>query len=652
MNKIEIDDFAKIKYLSNPTYSPNGKNFCYTVTNANKEMNRYDSYIYAIKDGKTIRLTGLGREAGFQFLDDETILFGGNRDFDHKDFKGSKFYTLSLNGGEAEEALSFPIRVSRVLPLCNGDYLALGKTDPKFPDLYKGDKEYAKKYAEYLKGEEDYEVIEENPWWFNGGTFTRGARTSMFYYHATDKTLERLTGEREDIGDVQLTNDKKYAFYTSNTSEGFHNMSESVLYRMDLETKEVVKVLDREVYNFRGIILADSFAYLLANKKEFGMNTNPDFYKLSYEDFAVTKICDYGNSVGGTVGSDVRYGGGRSTKVVGDTLYFITTIDGSALLYKLEGDQVTPVIDAEGSVESFDIVNDQLTLVGLYNMKPQELYDCQLNQLTTINEAALEGKYVAQPEQLNFQSDVDEIHGWVLKPIDFDPTKKYPVIIDIHGGPKTVYGPVFYHEMQYWASEGFFVVYCNPTGSDGRGNAFADIRGKYGTQDFADLMHFCDEVLKAYPQMDAENFFETGGSYGGFMTNWIIGHTDRFKACASQRSISNWFSFYGVADIGIRFAKDQNQADPWGNPEKLWWHSPMKYADQVKTPTLFIHSNEDYRCPMPEGMQMFTSLIDHGVETKLVYFKGENHELSRGGKPLHRIRRIKEITEWFKNHLG
>ncbi|MBR3260978.1 MAG: S9 family peptidase, partial [Firmicutes bacterium] len=218
-----------------------------------------------------------------------------------------------------------------------------------------------------------------------------------------------------------------------------------------------------------------------------------------------------------------------------------------------------------------------------------------------------------------------------------------------HGGPKTVYGEVFYHEMQYWAGKGYFVIFCNPTGSDGRGD-FMNIMGKYGTVDYEDIMAFCDAALEAWPAMDKDNFFETGGSYGGFMTNWIIGHTDRFRACASQRSISNWFSMYGVSDIGVSFTGDQCLSDPWNDPEKLWFHSPMKYADKAKTPTLFIHSFEDYRCPIDQGYQMFTSLIAHGVEAKMVTFRGENHELSRSGKPAHRLKRLKEITEWFEVH--
>ena len=134
------------------------------------------------------------------------------------------------------------------------------------------------------------------------------------------------------------------------------------------------------------------------------------------------------------------------------------------------------------------------------------------------------------------------------------------------------------------------------------------------------------------------------------MTNWIIGHTDRFACAASQRSIANWLSFYGVSDIGFCFAADQCGGNVFDSPEKLWKHSPLRYAGNVKTPTLFIHSDEDYRCPLAEGLQMYTALVDRGVPARLCCFHGENHELSRSGKPQHRVRRLKEITDWIEKY--
>ena len=164
-------------------------------------------------------------------------------------------------------------------------------------------------------------------------------------------------------------------------------------------------------------------------------------------------------------------------------------------------------------------------------------------------------------------------------------------------------------------------------------------------------MKFTDAVIKNYPALDEEKLAIMGGSYGGFMTNWAIGHTNRFKAACSQRSISNMTSEFLLTDIGYYFIDDQISATPWNNYEKLWYHSPLKYANKAQTPTLFIHSDEDYRCWIPEGIQMFSALKYHNVPARLVMFKGENHELSRSGKPMHRIRRLKDILDWFDNYL-
>ena len=310
---------------------------------------------------------------------------------------------------------------------------------------------------------------------------------------------------------------------------------------------------------------------------------------------------------------------------------------------------------AAGTVDAYAVYDENILFIGQRDLKLQELYRLdgeKERQLTHFNDWLQAERMLSLPEPLSVATAPGiVIDGWVIKPVGWREGSGYPAILNIHGGPKTAYGAVFYHEMQYWSGEGFFVFFCNPRGSDGKGNDFADIRGKYGTVDYDDIMAFTDTVLERYPGIDRERVAVTGGSYGGFMTNWIIGHTGRFKAAASQRSIANWVSMAFTSDIGYYSVTDHLGATPWSDIDKVWAQSPMKYADRVKTPTLFIHSDEDYRCWLPEGLQMFSALKYHGVEAKLCLFKGENHELSRSGKPRQRIRRLKEITEWFKRHL-
>lgn len=652
LKPIAVDDFCAVRSLANVTFSPAGTSACFTVSRAKKEKNGYESRLYLLKDGALRPLTGGGKESSFCYLDENTVLFAADREDEKEPSLSSRYYKIALDGGEAELAYTFPIPVSQVFPLPGGDLLVTGSTFPGFENLYTGDKKLAKAYLAERKENEDYEVVTQLPWWWNGETYTRGAYESLFYYDAKKKSLTRLTAAGLSVSDVQLTEDRKTVYYSLldvSVPRPAH-FGGADLYRMELASRrEEAVAKSRPDFNIAAYALGRSFLLLLAADGKYGMNTDVDFYTLDYETLAVSPCAVYGESIGSSVGSDIRYGGGRTMKMDGDVLYFISTRFDSAGLYKLENGVVSPVMERGGSVDCFDRCGGKMLLCALWDMRAQELYDETGARITHFNDAALRGKYVARPETLTFTAEDHEVHGFVLKPMNFEPGKKYPVILDVHGGPKTVYGPVFYHEMQYWAGRGYFVIFCNPTGSDGRG-AFMDIRGKYGTVDFEDIMAFCDAALAQYPEMDADNCFETGGSYGGFMTNWIIGHTNRFRACASQRSISNWISFYGVSDIGVVFAEDQCAATVWPDPEKMWWHSPLKYADQVKTPTLFIHSFEDYRCPIDQGYQMYTALVAHGVETKMVCFKGENHELSRSGKPRHRIRRLKEITEWFDVH--
>lgn len=654
MRPVNINEFCNLKFLSNVTFSPSGETYCYVVSEADEKKNSYKSCIYVKKDKHTIKLTNGGRERGFQYLDDRTILFSGSRE-EKEDDKSvdltSRFYKISLDGGEAELEYSFPIPVMRLITGLDNGLLLLGRTIPGFEELYKGDKAYTEAYKKHVKENADYEEIKQVPWWWNGTTYTKGAYTSLYYYEPKKDALRRVTELDKNIGAAKLSHDKKYVYYMRHDVKPLLPLTASgTLCRMRIgEWKEEVIMESRKDFDIHGFEPAESFIYVLAADGHNGLNTDCDFYTLDYETNEMKLCARYGESIGSSVGSDVRYGGGRPAKVEGDTLYFISTLFDSANIMKLENGVISKVTDWEGSVDTFDVKNGNIVAIALLDMRAQEIYDGKRRKLTSFNTRALVGKYTGIPEKLNFMRDGVEIHGFVIKPMDYTEGKKYPVILDVHGGPKTVYGAVYYHEMQYWAGKGYFVMFCNPTGSDGRGD-FMNILGKYGTVDYDDIMAFCDEALRRYPDMDADNMFETGGSYGGFMTNWIVGHTDRFRACASQRSISNWLSFYGVSDIGVDFVVDQNAADPWASPEKLWERSPMKYADRAKTPMLFIHSFEDYRCPIDQGYQMFASLIAHGVEAKMVCFRGENHELSRSGKPKHRVKRLDEITKWFEIH--
>ena len=665
LENLRLDDFTRYKFLSGIKHSPAGRLACFAVHQADLEENGYRSHLwlYDLEKESCFQLTGLGKEQAFTWLSPDEILFASVRN--PKDLKRQKkgeqftvFYKIRTEGGEAVEAFRIPLKVLEIKPLPEERFLLTALYNPRLPDLSSlPEGERAEKLGQ-LEEERNCEVLEEIPFWSNGRGFVSGCRVRLYLFDLKTNALEPLTRELVQVSSFQLDEARDQAVFIASEYQGKAKLT-SEIYLADLKTKEVRRLTPEGTFAwFQAYFLnQEELICYGTDRQRFGLNENPRFYLVNLESGEKTPLTpDLDCSIGSSVGSDCRYGGGRSSQLHGGYLYFTTTEGHSSYLNRIDrSGRIERLTAAEGSVDSFSVQGESILLIGLRELRLQELYSLEAGterQLTSFNAWVPRERKLSRPEHLSFQTAPGvTIDGWVLRPVDYVQGQKYPAILDIHGGPKTVYGTVFFHEMQYWANAGYFVFFCNPRGSDGKGNEFADLRGKYGTVDYDDLMRFTDLVLERYPGIDPERLGVTGGSYGGFMTNWIIGQTQRFKAAASQRSISNWFSMGGTTDIGFFFTPDQIGATPWSDPEKLWEHSPLKYAHRAKTPTLFIHSDQDYRCWLPEALQIFTALKYHGVEARLCLFKGENHELSRSGKPKARIRRLEEITGWFNRFL-
>lgn len=653
MEKIELRDLLTYRFLSN--VEARGTRVVFTVRQAREEENDYSSDLY-LYDGSLRRLTADGKSSAAVWEDDTHILFPAMRE--EKDQaraqKGERFsiwYRLDLTGGEAQRAFELPVPCGKLEQLNEKLWFFTAPIDRTYPDEYKASQEERERIAKERKENEDYHILTDTTYRFNGAGFCEGQGTALFTGDVSG-AVKRITAPEQNVSFAVKCGDE-IVFCAAK-----HRNTEALtsqLYAYDPATEEIRTLYGGTNFDFGGAFqLGDKLVVLATDHAKAGLNQNMGFYTL--ENGALTLLRDPDVGFGSSVGSDCRLGGGRCFRVFRDQLYYTCTVGGGIQLRRMDSAGKTAVLSQEeGSLDCFAITGDgKIIGVGLYHMELQELYEVVRGKaprkLTDLNAQALAEKYVAHPHPLSARSKGKRIDGWVLLPENFDPNGTYPGVLDIHGGPKTVYGPVFYHEMQTWVARGYVVFFCNPTGSDGRGNAFLDIRGKYGTVDYADLMSFTDAVLEAYPQIDQKRLGVTGGSYGGFMTNWIIGHTDRFACAATQRSISNWFSFYGVADIGIYFAEDQTAGNVFNGQESLWRQSPLKYVRNVVTPTLFIHSDEDYRCPIDQGLQMYTALQEKGVPARFVWFKGENHELSRSGKPKHRIKRLQEITSWIEHY--
>ena len=236
------------------------------------------------------------------------------------------------------------------------------------------------------------------------------------------------------------------------------------------------------------------------------------------------------------------------------------------------------------------------------------------------------------------------VHGWVVKPEGDGP---FPVLLAIHGGPFTQYGWAPFDEAQVYASAGYAVVLGNPRGSSGYGEAHGrSIVGDMGNLDRIDLLTLLDHALED-PALDSDRLGVMGGSYGGFMTTWLSGTEDRFRASISERSVNVWDSFIGSSDIGWFFVDSYCGTDP----ERQRAQSPLTYADGIRNPMLIIHSEEDWRCPVEQAQRLFERLQRNGVESEMLLFPGEGHELSRSGLPSHRVARFEAILDWWQRHL-
>ena len=652
MEKLKISDLLDYKFLSGIVASPSGKKAAFLVKQANKEKNSYDSWAY-IADfctGEVRKLTSFGAESHLLFDSENTLLFSSVRKHDDKAKDAQEktvFYRLSLKGGEAERAFEIPYSVNDMKKMADGSYVFSATVDLNKPEDEDGLKEY-----------QDYHIIEELPYWENGAYFVSRFRNTLFTYQEEEGVCERVTAPLFAVSGFELSGET--IVYTGVSYDQVLPMKNG-MYGYDCQTKtitEYVKDGDMHIGLFgccgEGRDLKVFFAGSTMDK--YGSGQYPDLYV--WENGKAALFAKHGNSVGSVPTGDISLGGGKKFLVKEGVPYFTSCARTRGPVLSAKDGCVSAAVDFDGSVDCFCQVEGGFAMVGRTPGKLQEiyLYDSASNtyrQISDLNGAALKDRYVGELHPAGFtDSDGVDIDGWVILPKDYDPSKKYPAILDMHGGPRVAFGNTMFHEMQVFANNGYFVMLCNPRGGDGRGDEFADLREKYGTIDFQDFMEFVDHVCEQYPAIDTARIGVTGGSYGGWMTNWIIGHTDRFAAAVSQRSFSNWLSDFGCSEIGFSFDVNENGGKtPWTAPKELWERSPVAYADRVKTPTMFIHSLKDYNCPLSEGMQMFAAIKYHGVPSKAVLFEGENHELSRSGKPLHRMRRLKEMNDWFDLYL-
>ncbi|MFD1513849.1 alpha/beta hydrolase family protein [Halomarina rubra] len=359
----------------------------------------------------------------------------------------------------------------------------------------------------------------------------------------------------------------------------------------------------------------------------------------------------------------------------GDSLYFLTPDEGDTVLRRtaIEDDADCDVVVNEGDLSGASVRDGRVAFARSewdHRGDVFSLVDGDVTRLSEVNADLLAERDVQEPEEFWFESEGHEIQGWVLTPPDYDsaerssatessgerseprdPDEEYPLAVEIHGGPHVMWSTssTMWHEFQLLAARGYVVFWCNPRGSTGYGEEHAmGIDQDWGDVTMQDVFAGADEVCANYA-VDEDAQFVTGGSFGGYMTAWIVGHSERFAGAVAQRGVYDLSSFYGSTDA-FQLVEMDFSTTPWEDPEFLWEHSPVAYVEDVTTPTLVMHADNDYRVPVNNGEMLYLFLRKQGVDTRLVRYPREGHELSRSGEPAHVVDRLERTIRWFDGY--
>ncbi|MFT8323219.1 MAG: S9 family peptidase [Bacillus sp. (in: firmicutes)] len=657
--KIVAESLYHLKSVVDPQLAIDGKGCLFVVTSISEESDKYYSNLY---------YKNLERE-------EEAVqwTFGENKNYSPKwspDGKEAAFvsnrtgknqiYLLNRNGGEAKQLTFVKNGATNPVWSPDGKEIAFQTTIRKQESIQ--EKENKKETEKKLVPLE----IDKMKYKSDGAGFWDGSYQHIAVLNIESEEVKEITSGENDYILQSWSPNGKYLAVSANLNEDkdFSFVSDVFLY--EVETKEWHKITNSTGY-FGDVTWSPNSLKigLIGSEREY---ENATLSKLWVYDLEIDHLqcltADWDVNVGDYAIGDFQQGSVTPGMLWGadnESFTFLASDHGNTIVYfgNISGAIYPSLIDNQhvyglstgGSLKQAVVAISKPAYPGDLFLLSLETGD--LTQLTNVNKRFLEAYRFADAESIQFQArDGWELNGWLMKPVDFKEGERYPLILEIHGGPHAMYANSYFHEFQTLTANGFAVLYINPRGSHGYGQQFVDaVRGDYGGKDYEDVMDAVDYVLANYDFMDETRLGVTGGSYGGFMTNWIIGHTNRFKAAVTQRSISNWISFYGVSDIGYYFSEWQIKAD-LNDIETLWKHSPLAYVNKIETPLLILHGEKDFRCPIEQAEQLYIALKRQKKTTKFIRFPESNHELSRSGKPNLRIERLNYINNWFKEYLG
>jgi dipeptidyl aminopeptidase/acylaminoacyl peptidase len=669
---IQADDVFNIVVLESLQWHPQGHEIAFVQLKANQVSNDYQRTIWRWQEGwaEPRQFTNGGKMdfSPAYSPDGERMAFVSTR--------GDKpqVYLIRTDGGEAKQLTNMPNGVSGFSWSPDGKHITFvsplnaeerrlekrGKFPPPPPkDSLEG---------ELRKVEQDHQEKEMvDPRVYKGLPFKAGTEfVSDRYNHifllevdaeGDDARPRRLTDGDADFSPPRWSPNGRYLWSASTRRPTQDRFSESDIVRITVRDG-AVKRMERPGY------------YGAQPKPSPDGNWVAGVTTLNKENFGhIMRLTVFKSN--GSGWRDLNLALDRSVGAYAYIYQFEWAADSQGLYYTIEDSGYSKVYYVNLESGEFISVAGKDELVQLISVNaagdvayisrtathPPELYLARKGKkptrLTKIHDKWLDEVQVAATKEIRYQApDGQEIQGWIVSPPDFDPKQKWPLALNIHGGPHVMWSPAahaMWLEWQMHAARGYVVFYCNPRGSDGYGNDFRTfIHDSWGEADMDDILSGVDAVV-AQGYIDEKRMAVTGGSYGGFMTVWIVGHDQRFAAAVSQRGVYNLMSFYGTSDIPV-LIEGEFDVMAFDDPDKMWKYSPFSYVRQMRTPMLIIHSDNDYRVPIADGEQLFTALKRLRRTVEFVRYPREGHELSRSGEPKHRIDRLERMTAWFDRY--
>ncbi|MBC5824439.1 MAG: S9 family peptidase [Candidatus Eremiobacteraeota bacterium] len=659
---VAAEDLFKLKFVSSPSMSHGGKQVAFVVTTLDGPKNAYHSNIWlADAEGDRVwQLTRGGSDEDPQWSpDDRSIAFVSGRG------EGSQIYRIEIAGGEAVRLTSASHGAESPLWSHDGSRIAFSATTVDETANSPVNWKAAGFTPDAKQRKTDVRTIDVLHFQDNGAGETYAMHPHIWTMRSDGSAAKALTQGHKwsEHGASWSSDDTQIAFdsYRSDDPSLFGDdiyvvpSASGSLRRLPLPHK----FSEGPVWSKDGRQLW----YFVASEPDPAGYPGVAHANSNGTDERVV-VAENTVAFGDAILSDMREGGegcGPLFEPSGRRFFAETSTPGATSIVRINtatGSQ-TAIAGGDAEITACSTSSDasKIAFVRTDATHPAELYVMNgdgsgVKQLSRLNAGYLSTVDLTAPDAFQVKDRAGFIvHAWIMHPPHFARGRRYPTILDIHGGPQTEFGNSFFHEFQYLAGLGYNVVYADPRGSVGFGYPFeAALSKNWGEPMFEDEMAVVDAAV-ARPEVDSGRLGVSGGSYGGYATLWMIGHTRRFRAAVAERAVSNLISQYLAADYASTVSARYDRGDPWRRFDAYWRQSPLAYVDRVTTPVLLLHSDNDIRTPVDQSVQEYSALKILGKTAQYVEFPRENHDLSRTGEPIHRVERLHIIADWLGKYL-